>query len=758
MLLPTPRHLLHRLSHTSTTFIDQLLSTFLTSPHLRLLPSHALIIVSGNSNNPFIASKLISLYTANNNPDASTKIFYSVSLKDPFLWSSMIKTHFSNGDYSNAIRVYREMRESGMRLNYFGIPIIVSACGEVGDVREGERVHGLVRKLGFMAANAALVYMYSKWGRVGDARKVFDEVRVRDVVVWTAIVVGYVRNGEAGMGLECVREMCRQCERPNHRTLEAGMIACGNLMGLREGMCLHGFGIKEGFDGYSEVQSGILSLYSKCGAAENAWLVFCEMDHKDLVCWTAVIAAYAKGGHVNECLLLFSSMLVAGLYPDGIAISCVASCFDGNAREGKAFHGFLTRRKCILDQVAVNGLISMYFRFQEPFNVEKLFHGGHNGNAESWNLMACGYGKGGLALKCIYFFRKMQHQGIQCDLSSIVSAIASCSQVSACHFGRSLHCYAIKILVDGNLSVSNSLIDMYGKCGKLAHARIMFSRIEGDTVTWNSMVSAYAHQGNWADALELFDRMVKEGLVPNSATLVTVLSACSHLASFEKTERIHNYIQKCGIEMTTPLATALLYAYGKCGQVIKSREIFNAMMVKDVVSWNVMIFCYGMHGDAISALQVFKQMEESCVRPNGLTFLAVLSACSHGGLAKEGRRLFAKMHDYSVTQTVKHYACMVDLLGKSGSLNEAEDMMMSMPFPPDGGIWGSLLTACKIHNNVDVGIRVAIRATESDPANDGYHIILSNMFDSIGNWEEAEKVREVMKQRGVRKCVGWSSL
>ncbi|CAK9163262.1 unnamed protein product [Ilex paraguariensis] len=221
--------------------------------------------------------------------------------------------------------------------------------------------------------------------------------------------------------------------------------------------------------------------------------------------------------------------------------------------------------------------------------------------------------------------------------------------------------------------------------------------------------------------------------------MVIVLSACSQITSLEKGEQVHNYIKAGEFELSLPLATALVDLYAKCGQLRKAREIFDSPRQKDEICWNVMISGYGMHGDAKSAIEIFQQMEQSNVRPNELTFLAVLSACSHAGLVEEGKSMFSKMGDYFLRPSLKHYTCMVDLLSRSGNLQEAEALVLSMPIAADGGLWGALLGACKIHNDPEMGIRIAKHAIESEPENDGYYILISNLYSSTGRWEEAER-------------------
>lgn len=658
------------------------------------------------------------------------------------------------------------MRNSNTLPNNFTIPMVVSLCAEILAFDYGVLIHGLAVKLGVFGGNSAIgssfVFLYSKCGCMKDAYKVFDEMSVRDVVAWTALIIGYLQNGDSRKGLECICVMHNIGEegvRPNYRTLEGGIQACGNIGDLKEGKCLHGLAIKIGYGFCQDVQSSLLSMYSKWGTLGESCQLFGEVRDKDLLCWTSIIAAYARVGCVTECLSLFSQMQDSGVFLDEIVVSCVLSSFGDSIRvhQGKAFHGLIMRRNYGLNQVVHRALISMYCRFGMLAIAERIFDTLMERNSETWNLMVFEFGKGGLWKKCVGLFREMLDQGVNCDSNSLISVISSCLQLGTIHLGKSIHCYVIKSRLDDQVSVSNSLIDFYGKCGKLDIAKSIFGRIRRDIVTWNTLICAYAYKGQLSQAIALFDQMIFEGSHPNSATLVTVLSACSRIALLEKGIKIHNYIRELGFELDISLATALVDMYGKCGQLEKARDIFDSMNERDVIAWNVMISCYGIHGDAISALDVFKQMEKSSVRPNELTFLAILLACSHAGLTEEGKYFFYKMHEYSLTPTLKHYACIVDLLGKSGNLQEAEDIVMSMPITPDGGLWGALLSACKIYNEVEIGLRIAKHALKADPENDGYYVTISNLLDSTGKWEEAEKFRKLMKKKGVSKRLGWSS-
>lgn len=665
-----------------------------------------------------------------------------------------------------AIEFFSKMRIAGNFPTRFTIPMVVSACAELQSLSIGMKVHGLVSKLnlfdGNSAVGASFVYMYSKCGAVEYASLMFDEIIMKDVVVWTALVIGYVQNGESEKGLQCLCEMHRtggNSEKLNFRTLEGGFQACGNLCALVEAWCLHALALKSGIVSSNVVQTAILTTYSKCGSVEDAQMSFTEVINKDLLSWTSVMGVFSRLGCMNECFEIFLRMQATGLYPDGIAISCLISGFANSLRvsEGKALHSFIIRRNYRIDEKVCISLLSMYCKFGLVDLAKKIFMQCHDQVKDSWNLMVTGYEKAGLDKKCIMFFRQMQHQGIKPDLSSLLSVISSCSRLGAIHFGQSLHCCMIKTMMLEKVTIVNSLINMYGKCGKLTEAEWLFHHASQDITTWNSLISCYTDNGSCLKAITLFDAMISRGLKPNTATLAVLLSACAQFASLEKGKKIHDYIIEEGFSYEVSVATALVDMYAKCGQIDVAKEIFESISEKDIICWNVMISCYGMHGFGKSAIEIFQRMKESDVRPNDLTFLAVLSACAHAGLIDEGKSMFHKMKEYSLIPTLKHYACMVDLYGRSGYLDEAEAFVLSMPFTPDGGIWGSLLTSCKMHNNAAMGMKIAKHAIEADPENDGYYILVSDFYSSMGMWGDVGQVRKTMKDRGVRKTAGWST-
>ncbi|KAL2346664.1 hypothetical protein Fmac_000664 [Flemingia macrophylla] len=737
-----------------------------------LLRFHAVAVTSGHSTNLFVASKLISLYDSLNvgHTPCST-LFHSLPSKDTFLCNSLLKSLFSRSLFPQLLALFSTMRASNLSPNHFTLPILISSAAP--HLPLAAALHALAAKSALLHSSAAsLLSLYSRCARVDLARKLFDEIPIRDVVSWTALIVGFVHNGDPQEALRCLRRVLghggddddddddddADARKPNARTWEAGFLACGNLADVEQGACLHAAVVKNGVASF--VMSSVLDMYSKCGVPREAYRAFCEVRWKDLLCWTSMVGICAKVGMMGECVRLFREMQENGLRPDGVVVSCVISGF-GNSMDvfqGKAFHGVVMRRYFMDDEKVNDSLLFMYCKFGMLSWAERLF-ARCRGSVDCWNFMLFGYGRIGEDVKCVELFREMQCLGIPTESIGVASAVASCAHLGAVNLGRSIHCNVIKGFLDGNISVTNSLIEMYGKCGKMTFAWTIFNRSERDVVTWNTLISSHFHAKHHEEAVNLFNQMVREDQKPNTATLVVVLSACSHLASLDEGERVHCYINESGVGLNLPLGTALVDMYAKCGQLQKSRMVFDSMVEKDVICWNAMISGYGMNGYAESALEIFQHMEESNVMPNEITFLSLFSACAHAGLVEEGKYVFVRMLSYSMKPNLKHYTCMVDLLGRSGNLKEAEDMVLSMPISPDSRVWGALLGHCKTHNEIEMGIRIALYAIDSEPENDGYYITMANMYSSIGKWEEAENVRRRMKEKcSMGKKAGWSLL
>lgn len=336
----------------------------------------------------------------------------------------------------------------------------------------------------------------------------------------------------------------------------------------------------------------------------------------------------------------------------------------------------------------------------------------------------------------------------------------SCTSSTGFSLGRQIHSLIIKSNYEDHVFVGSSLLDMYAKDGKIREAQTVFECLpERDVVSCTAIISGYAQLGLDKEALELFRRLQGEGMQSNYVTYTGVLTALSGLAALDLGKQVHNHVLRSEIPSFVVLQNSLIDMYSKCGNLTYSRRIFDTMYEKTVMSWNAMLVGYSKHGEGREVLKLFTLMgEEKEVKPDSVTMLAVLSGCSHGGLEDTGLNIFHDMTSgkIKVEPKMEHYGCVVDLLGRSGRLEEAFEFIKSMPFEPTAAIWGSLLGASRVHSNVDIGELVGHRLLEIEPGNAGNYVILSNLYASAGRWEDVRSLRDLMLKKTVVKEPGRS--
>ncbi|XP_077210393.1 pentatricopeptide repeat (PPR) superfamily protein [Tasmannia lanceolata] len=387
-------------------------------------------------------------------------------------------------------------------------------------------------------------------------------------------------------------------------------------------------------------------------------------------------------------------------------------------------------------------------------------------------------------------YNKMLHKGRPKPNHFIFPhVLKSCWEVCDVQGIKSVHTHILKSGFDGYAVVQTALVDSYSKCSEVETAHQVFDEMsERNVVAWTAMVSGYARVGmvgnailmfdemperdvpSWnaiiagctqnglfSEAISLFRRMILGGERPNQITVVCALSACAHLGMLQLGKWIHGYIHKNGIGPSSFIANALLDMYGKCGSLNEARRLFDQMSERSLTSWNSMINCLALHGQSANAIALFKEMEHVGVKPDEVTFVGLLNACTHGGLVDEGCRYFDLMDkDYRIEPRIEHYGCVIDLLGRVGRFDEAMEIIKGMRIEPDEVVWGSLLNGSRIHGNMELAEFSVQRLLEIDPNNAGYVVMLANIYSECGKWEDVGKVRKMLKERGGQKTPGCS--
>lgn len=535
--------------------------------------------------------------------------------------------------------------------------------------------------------------------------------------------------------------------------------ACCELRDVVEGMKVHCQIVKTNAMG-SFVLTGLLDMYSKCGQVESARDVFDEMFDRNVVSWTSMIAAYVQNDCGEEGLILFNRMREGFIAGNQFTIgSLLTGCTKLRyLHQGKWFHGYVIKNGIELEHFLATTLLDMYIKCGDIRDARSVFDELSTAELVSWTAMIVGYTQRGHPDKGLKLFTDEKWAGLVPNSLTIASLLSACAQLSNTVMGKSLHVLMLKLGLD-DPTVRNALVHMYAKCHMIADARDIFETItHRDVISWNSIISGYAQNGSAYGALELFKRMRLASFSPDAVTMVCVLSACAFLGALELGSSLHALSLKDGlVSSSIYVGTALLNFYAKCGDAKSARVVFDAMGEKNTVTWSAMIGGYGMQGDGSGSLALFSDMLKENLEPNEVVFTTILTACSHAGMVRAGWRFFNLMcKQLNFVPSMKHYACMVDLLARFGNLEEALEFIDKMPVRPNVSVYGAFLHGCGLHSRFDLGEVVIRRMLELDPDESCYYVLMSNLYASDGRWSQVKQVRELMKQRGLNKVPGCS--
>ncbi|ESQ41681.1 hypothetical protein EUTSA_v10012670mg [Eutrema salsugineum] len=660
-------------------------------------------------------SHLISTYISLGCSSAAVSLLHRFPPSEAgvYHWNSLIRVYCDNDRVSESLSLFRLMHSLSWTPDNYTFPFVFKACGDISSFRCGVSAHALSQFTGFNSnvfVGNALVAMYSRFGSLADARKVFDEmsvIGVWDVVSWNSIIESYAKLGKPKMALEMFSRMTNEFGfMPDDITFVNVIPPCASIGAHSFGKQMHGFVITSEIIRNMFVGNCLVDMYAKCGMMDEANRVFSNMTSKDVVSWNAMVAGYSQIGRFDDAVKLFEKM---------------------------------QEEKIKMDVV-------------------------------TWSAAISGYAQRGLGYEALRVCRQMLSSEIKPNEVTLISVLSGCASVGALLHGKEIHCYAIKhpidlcknVLGDDNM-VINQLIDMYAKCKKVDTARAMFdslSHMERDVVTWTVMISGYSQHGDANEALKLFSEMFEQDSRPrpNAFTISCALVACASLAALRIGKQIHAYALR-NQQNAIPLfvSNCLIDMYAKCGDIGNGRLVFDSMKGRNEVTWTSLMTGYGMHGYGEEALGIFDEMWKLGFKLDGVTLLVVLYACSHSGMIDQGMKYFNRMKtDFGVSPGPEHYACMVDLLGRAGRLDAALRLIEKMPMEPPPVVWVALLSCCRIHGKVELGEYAARKITELASNNDGSYTLLSNLYANARRWKDVARTRSLMRHKGIKKRPGCS--
>ncbi|KAK9267910.1 hypothetical protein L1049_010347 [Liquidambar formosana] len=711
--------------------------------------------------------------------------------RSPATWIESLRSQTRSSLFHEAISTYVDMTIAGIPPDNFAFPALLKAVAGLQDLNYGKMVHAHVVKFGYGSSSVTvantLLNMYGKCGGIGDVYKVFERITDRDQVSWNSMIAALCRFEEWELALDAFRFMQLANVEPSSFTLVSVALACSNLCkrdGLRLGKQVHGYSLRMG-DVKTFTNNALMAMYAKLGRVDDAKALFELFANRDMVSWNTMISSLSQNDQFSEALAFFYLMVLEGIKPDGVTIASVLpACSHLEMLDvGKGIHAYALRNDDLVKNSFVgSALVDMYCNCKQVEKGRRVFDGILERRIGLWNAMIAGYAQNCFDEKALMLFIEMETVAGLCpNATTMASVLPACVRCEAFSDKEGIHGYVVKRGLERNTYVQNALMDMYSRMGKIETSKIIFdSMVVRDIVSWNTMITGYVICGRHNDALTLLHKMqrVEEAnnktnndyedekrvsFKPNSITLMTILPGCAALAALVKGKEIHAYAIRNMLASDIAVGSALVDMYAKCGCLDLSRRMFDGMPNRNVITWNVLIMAYGMHGKGEEALELFKNMMADRarggeVKPNEVTFIAVFAACSHSGMVNEGLNLFHRMKDdHGIEPTPDLYACIVDLLGRAGQLEEAYQLINTMPLEFDKvGAWSSMLGACRIHQNVELGEIAAKNLLQLEPNVASHYVLLSNIYSSAGLWDKAMEVRKNMKDMGVRKEPGCS--
>ncbi|KAM7255232.1 hypothetical protein ACFE04_020473 [Oxalis oulophora] len=567
---------------------------------------------------------------------------------------------------------------------------------------------------------------------------------------------------------------------------------------IKQALQVHAQIIHYGLQHHTFSLSRLISFFALLGSKEgptHAKQLFSQIDSPNVFIYNTMIRGYSRSNSPQQALVFYTMLCKSTELPNNFTFPFVlSSCSKFQSLgPGCQVHCHIVKLGFEFDLFVRNALLHLYCIFGKLHYAEFLFEESFVRDIVSYNAMINGFAQFHQPHAAFLIFKKMKDFGLQPDEFSFVALLSACSSLNNSKTGKIVHCLVYKN--SGlNMLLETAILEMYAKAGLMEIAERVFSTMrtkspsawssmvsgysrlgntemgrhffdhmdDRDVISWTAMISGYTQAGQYTEALELLTQMEALGVKPDDVTLVSALSACAGLGVLDFGKRLHyQYIKEPSFGSNIILTTAIIEMYAKCGSIGTALDIFRELPVnsKTTTLYNSMINGLAQHGLGKTAINVFREMEVSGLKLDGITFVAILSACVHSGLVKQGREFFESMsRTYEIKPWVEHYGCMVDLLGRDGQLTEAYNLIQNMPYEGSSVLWRTLLGACRIHGNVEMAAIAARKLLEVEPEHGGGYVLLSNMLSSRNQWKEAGKVRKEMEDNGIKKPAGWSCI
>ncbi|XP_071701082.1 putative pentatricopeptide repeat-containing protein At5g09950 [Rutidosis leptorrhynchoides] len=722
-----------------------------------------------------VCNGLISMYgNCMDSADYACSVFEEMESRSLVSWNSIISVFSHKGNAGSAFKLFYGMQVDGFRPTEYTFGSLITSASSLSENGSLllEQVMCMIQKSGFLYdlyVGSALVSAFSRTSQVSIAKKIFELMDVKNVVSMHGLMVGLTRqkHGEQALDVFIKMKDFVKLTSDSYVILLSTFSEFSQLKeGENKGREVHAVVIRNRLiDSNVAIGNSLMNMYAKCGSVTNAADVFKLMIDKDDVSWNSIITGFDQNSCYRDAIMMFCEMRRNQLKPSNFTlISALSSCAGlGWLRLGEQIHSEGVKLGLNTDVSVSNSLIDLYSETGSISNAKKVFLLMNEYDQVSWNSIIGAFSdSNNLAYEAVDYFIKMMRGGWRPNLITFVNILGAVSSLSVNELVKQIHGLTLKYRVFNDNTVENAMLMCYGKCGQMEDCEEVFSRMgdRRDETSWNSMISGYIHNEFMNKAMNLVSIMLTNGQRLDRFTMATVLSACASVATLEHGMEVHACGIRACLDSDEVVGSALVDMYSKCGRIDYASRFFTLMPLKNVYTWNSMISGYARHGYGEESLKIFEKMKVEGQNPDHVTFVGVLSACSHMGLVDQGFEHFNSMSKvYGLNPKMEHFSCMVDILGRAGQVDKMEDFVNKMPMEPNVLIWRTVLGACCKAGGEQatyLGKWAGSKLLELDPNNAVNYVLLSNMYAIRGKWEDMKKTRFWMKQAAVKKEAGCS--
>ncbi|XP_072955201.1 pentatricopeptide repeat-containing protein At2g03880, mitochondrial isoform X1 [Typha angustifolia] len=720
---------------------------------------HAFVLKVGLMSNVYVGTALLHLYGSRGLVSDARRFFQEMPERNVVSWTALMVSLSGNGYPEEALQAYRNMRKDGVVCNENSFTATISSCGMLAIEMLSLQVVAHIVVSGFetdVSVANSLITLFGNMGRIREAELLFDRMKLRDTISWNSMISMYSREGMSHESFQLFSDMRHFKLRPDATTLSSLISVCASFNHLKWGMGLHALAVKDGLHSFVSVSNTLINMYSMSGEDDDAAFLFCTMPKRDLISWNSMIGSYAQTGDRIAALKILGQLLRANEGANHMTFaSALAACSCPEAlKDGRVVHALIIHNGLHDNLFLGNALITMYSKCNSMQEADMVFQTMPTIDVISCNALIGGHVENEELMKAMQVFAWMIGSGIKLNYITLVNILgAFLSSHDLLNYGMPFHAHIVSGGFESDEYVNNSLITMYARCGDFKSSSAIFDRTVIKTaVTWNAIIAAKAQHGQGEDALKLLIGMRYDGNKIDQFSLSGGLAASASLASLEEGQQLQSLSIKLGFDSDIHVINAAMDMYSKCGNMDEMLKLLPEPANRPRQSWNILISGYARNGCSEEAEDTFKQMVCIGQKPDYVTFVALLSACNHGGLVHKSLDYFNAMtSEFGISPGIEHCVCMVDLLGRLGRLIEADKFIEDMPILPNDLIWRSLLSSSRTYKNLDVGRKAAKRLLELDPTDDSAYVLLSNLYATTGRWEEVNDLRRHMKSINLKK-------